>query len=152
MAPVRNQEIVQFFYTAVGNDEYRCICGITRKQVRNSGYQNLLTHVTAKHPDWETQIRANNTVISGMLISAKVSGSTGAGYADIAIAAKKKKSEMNLSWILPTSIVAERLFSRAKFVFSDYRKKTLPINLESQIFLFVNKSFWDIKTVKEIVK
>ena len=42
-----------------------------------------------------------------------------------------KNDDFNVSWISCTSNRVERLFSRAKFVFSDYRKCTTPMNLES---------------------
>ena len=38
--------------------------------------------------------------------------------------------------------VCERLFSRAKFIFTDYRKSLEPVHLEAQMFLFANRRFW----------
>ena len=55
------------------------------------------------------------------------------------------------SWIACTSNIVERLFSRARYVFTDYRKRTTPVNLESQLFLFSNKSFWNVTSFSKIV-
>ena len=54
-----------------------------------------------------------------------------------------------LSWIPPTSNVAERLFSRAKFMMM--RKKVSPSNFESQMFFMINKAFWTPFDVQEIL-
>jgi hypothetical protein len=40
----------------------------------------------------------------------------------------------DLRWIPPTSNACERLFSRCKIIFDDYRKSMLPINLEIVLF------------------
>ena len=50
-----------------------------------------------------------------------------------------------------TSNVAERLFSRAKHVLSQYRMRIFPRHLEGQIFLMVNESFWDVELVEQTV-
>jgi hypothetical protein len=44
--------------------------------------------------------------------------------------------------VIPTSNVVERLFSQAKLVSTDTRKKLLPRTLESIMFLKYNRSFW----------
>ena len=64
---------------------------------------------------------------------------------------KPMSHDGDLKWIPPTSNLAERLFSRVKYVFNDHRKSLLPVNLESQIFLGVNRSFWDAKTIEEFM-
>ena len=70
---------------------------------------------------------------------------------DEIIASKKAKKMIHFEWIPATSNVCERLFSRAKMIFDDYRKKLEPVNLEAQLFLFVNKQLWDIKVVSDLV-
>ena len=57
----------------------------------------------------------------------------------------------NLKWIPPTSNIAERLFSKVRHDFSDYRKSLLPVNLESQVFISVNVRFWSVKTVNTVL-
>ena len=63
----------------------------------------------------------------------------------------RKKEKLDLKWIPGTSDKVERLFSKSNYIFNDYRKKTEPANLESQIFLSANSMFWDIKVVNSIV-
>ena len=45
-------------------------------------------------------------------------------------------------WIPCTSNRIERFFSEAIFFLGDYRSAILPKNLESQLFLHINKNFW----------
>ena len=56
-----------------------------------------------------------------------------------------KRGKMNslpqLDWVPVTSNIVERLFSRAKYFLSQYRKKLLPRHLENQIFLMCNEVF-----------
>ena len=75
-------------------------------------------------------------------------------YAESLLDQKRRKPMSHygdLKWIPPTSNLAERLFSRVKYVFNDHRKSLLPVNLESQIFLCVNRSFWDAKTIEDLM-
>jgi hypothetical protein len=48
-------------------------------------------------------------------------------------------------FICPTSNVVKRLFSTAKFVFSDLRRSLLPRNLEILLFLKLNRDLWDLE-------
>ena len=66
---------------------------------------------------------------------------------------KKSKTAVNIpdtKWLPVASNVAERLFSRAKHVLSQYRMRILPRHLEGQIFLMVNESFWDVELVNKL--
>ena len=75
-------------------------------------------------------------------------------YAESLLDQKRRKPMSHygdLKWIPPTSNLAERLFSRVKYVFNDHRKSLLPVNLESRIFLCVNRSFWDAKTIEDLM-
>ena len=49
-----------------------------------------------------------------------------------------------------TSNIVERLFSRAKLTLDDWRKRVLLMHFE-QVFLFANKSSWNIKNVDNVV-
>ena len=53
--------------------------------------------------------------------------------------------------ISSSSDVVERFFSSAKFVFSDYRKALTLFHLTCQLFLAVNRSFWHISIVKQLI-
>ena len=50
---------------------------------------------------------------------------------------------MDCRFILPTSNIVERFFSTAGFTFGDLRQSLLPLNLEMQLFLKVNKAHWN---------
>ena len=50
-------------------------------------------------------------------------------------------------FLLPTSNLLERFFSTAGYASSDLRQRLLPANLEEQLFLKINKRYWDQKTV-----
>jgi hypothetical protein len=54
-------------------------------------------------------------------------------------------------FISPTSNVVERLFSTAKFVFSDLRRSLLPRNLEMLLFLKLNRDLWDLGLLAKVV-
>jgi len=59
---------------------------------------------------------------------------------------------INIDWIPPTSNLCERLFSRAKLVFSERRQRLLPKNLEIVLFLKLNRNLWTPFTVQEVYK
>ena len=48
----------------------------------------------------------------------------------------------DVKWIPPTSNHVERFFSYCKHVYSDDRKRLLPINLEMQVFLKEHFDLW----------
>jgi hypothetical protein len=62
-------------------------------------------------------------------------------------AIKKRKTTSpeaysNADWIPPTSNTVERFFSVCKQVYTKYRKRLLPVNLEMQLFLKLHSDFW----------
>ena len=70
-------------------------------------------------------------------------------FADRILASKRPKLELSLKWIPATSSIAEQLFSSARHIFSDNRKKMTPVNLEAILFLKANKKLWDAQVVKQ---
>ena len=97
-------------------------------------------------PDEKLQTFANRHVVQ------EIGPEAEASYAEQFLKKRKLESDLgNLKWILPTSNLAERFFSRVKFAFSDYRKSLLPINLEAQIFLYAIKNIRDLKTIHSVV-
>lgn len=48
---------------------------------------------------------------------------------------------MDTCFVVPTSNMCKRLFFQARRALSDYRKSISPTNLESKIFLYVNRKF-----------
>ena len=72
---------------------------------------------------------------------------------------KKRKLEkmssgsryVNCKFLVPTSNIAERFFSAAGYAIGHLRHNILPSNLEMQMFLFVNKRFWDRKMLSDIM-
>ncbi|KAF1328179.1 hypothetical protein FI667_g7130, partial [Globisporangium splendens] len=65
-----NRAICQFFFADKGVDQFECkLCGTTRKQASGSGFSNLISHLTAKHPNYaalfeENQQRSTRTLAS----------------------------------------------------------------------------------------
>ena len=70
-------------------------------------------------------------------------------FADRILASKRPQLELSLKWIPATSNIAEQLFSSARHIFSDNRKKMTPVNLEAILFLKANKKLWDAQVVKQ---
>lgn len=66
--------------------------------------------------------------------------------------ADKRSKYMDLRFLLPTSNMCERLFSIAGHCLTDKRQRVLPANFESQIFLYVNRNYWGIKEVAQVMK
>ena len=54
---------------------------------------------------------------------------------------------INLDVLCGTSVECERLFSVAKNILTDTRKKTLPAVLQALLLLKVNQKEWDVYTV-----
>ena len=54
-----------------------------------------------------------------------------------------------LHHVIPTSNCCERLFSQCKLVYSDHRRRMLPVNLEVVMYLKLNAHLWDALTVEE---
>ena len=82
--------------------------------------------------------------LAGTESTVEIVSTASISYADKLLDAKRKKPNKefgNLAWIPPTSNLAERLFTKVKFVFTDYRKSLPPVNLEAQIFPRADKNF-----------
>ena len=81
--------------------------------------------------------------------------STSTSFADSLLEAKRQKLSKGptcyLEWIKTTSNIVERLNSRAKLVFETSRHRLSPGSLEENLFLYVNKRFWDISVVDKII-
>ena len=55
----------RFYYKKVpeaGEDLWRCKCSVLRKQKPNSGFINLISHIRERHPNWNEEIKAGNTL------------------------------------------------------------------------------------------
>lgn len=52
---------------------------------------------------------------------------------------------------IPHSCMVERLFSRAKLIFTDHRRRMYPRNLELALYLHEHRSFWSISTVQDCI-
>lgn len=60
------------------------------------------------------------------------------------------KKYQDLRFLIPTSNVCERLFSKAGYTLGDRRMSLLPANLESQLFLHLNKDLWSVSDLNEL--
>lgn len=56
---------------------------------------------------------------------------------------------INLDMLPGTSVNCERLFSAAKFILSDTRKRTSPTLFEALLLLKVNASYWNVVSVSQ---
>ena len=61
-----------------------------------------------------------------------------------------KSAYQPLDFLLPTSNLIERFFSSATFTYFALRQKLLPMNAEMQVFLKVNKAFWNEEVTKAL--
>jgi hypothetical protein len=66
--------------------------------------------------------------------------------------AEKPKLYVDLSLIPGTSVNCERLFSAAKFILSDTRKRTSPKLFEALLLLKVNKKYWNALSVSKAMR
>lgn len=57
----------------------------------------------------------------------------------------------DLSWISPTTVIVERLFSKNRNVLTFNRRRSLPRVFEAIVFLKENIDYWDEKLVQEMV-
>ena len=53
--------------------------------------------------------------------------------------------------VIPTSNMVERLFSIARGVLEDKRKRLLPRNVELILYLRMNWKLWNAETIQDIV-
>ena len=67
------------------------------------------------------------------------------------ISAAQRSEFIPLNWIPSTNNENERVFSKNKHVFSDFRRAMHTNTLEALIFLKVNRALWDLKTVHYII-
>ena len=65
---------------------------------------------------------------------------------------KNNRAYEDLRYILPTSNHCERLFSRAGYCMNSRRQAILPSNIEAQVFLNCNSSFWGIADLNKIMR
>jgi len=59
---------------------------------------------------------------------------------------------LDLRFIVLTSNMCERLFSKAGCALSDRRKSLAPVNFEQQIYLHANANLWDLREVDKLVQ
>lgn len=58
---------------------------------------------------------------------------------------------VNLEWIPASSCEIERLFSQAKLVLNDHRRRMLPCNMEIVLFLKMNRHRWNAWSVQKVM-
>jgi len=79
-------------------------------------------------------------------------------FAEDVLARKKRRLDFSASerycslhYICSTTNIVERLFSVCGNVLTDNRQRMLPINFELHIYLKVNRSFWNLALVAQIL-
>jgi hypothetical protein len=65
--------------------------------------------------------------------------------------AERQDEYINLEMLPGTSVNCERLFSAAKFILSDTRKRTSPSLFEALLLLKKNSSYWNVYSVGEAI-
>ena len=64
---------------------------------------------------------------------------------------RRKVAESDFKWVPGTSNKAESLFSAAKLILGDLRRRTSPLHLEMLLFLKANREFWGVKDVEKLL-
>jgi hypothetical protein len=64
---------------------------------------------------------------------------------------EKKTAYRDLSYIPCGSVIAERLFSQAKYVIPDSRASLDPDNVDGTLFLRYNKAFWGLPEINKLI-
>ena len=57
----------------------------------------------------------------------------------------------NTNYVLPTSNIYERLFSKSGYCLNSRRRRVFPRDLEPQIFLHANEKYWKISDISEVL-
>jgi len=57
----------------------------------------------------------------------------------------------NVDWIAPTTVIAERLFSKNRHILSFNRRRMLPRSLEAIVFLKENVEYWNLSLIQQMV-
>ena len=80
--------------------------------------------------------------------------SPSSSYVERVLSQKVRKVDSHvfgeLSWVPSTSNVPERHFSVSRYILNDYRKKLNRIHFESQLFLMMNRNFWNAHLVSKL--
>ena len=61
--PFTTKEVCDRYFKHVGDDIYKCTiggCSVTRKKAPSAGYQNLFSHVAAKHPNYKSDMQSTS--------------------------------------------------------------------------------------------
>ena len=61
------------------------------------------------------------------------------------------KTMMKLHWVPPTSNILDRLFRKAKNIRTPLRNRIFPVNFKENLYLAVNKNYWDVETLLLVV-
>ena len=64
--PFTTKEVCDRYFKHVGDDIYKCTiggCSVTRKKAPSAGYQNLFSHVAAKHPNCKSDMQSTSLSI-----------------------------------------------------------------------------------------
>jgi len=57
----------------------------------------------------------------------------------------------NVDWISPTTVIAERLFSKNRHVLSFNRRRLMPRSFEAIVYLKENMEYWDLPLIQQMV-
>ena len=68
------------------------------------------------------------------------------------LAERPTSKYIKLGWIPCTTCEVERLFSKCRHIFSEFRKGLNPETMEIILYLRMNRAYWDIGTVGEAIR
>ena len=159
------------FLKKTASTEFCCRCGKTVKPDTSHGYVNLVNHLSRCTPDYEQQMsRSNSRLPFTSSVSKKAKNiysyldwiytdGLPFNFVDEGDFGTLKCVSFMLAvlfqhyvgCIKPTSNIAERFFSKVRNVYTDNRKRLLPMNIESQMFLQANRQLWTPEDVQQFL-
>ena len=139
-----------------------CKCGWEGKYKSSRGYTNLQAHIVSAHPEHlsSSELRSVKHLKKQSQDFEDITDERNQSISFAERILKKQKLEavsslssyvVDLRFLIPTTNICERLFSKARFSFNQRRMSVLPINAESQMFLHLYSSLWDIAIMKDIL-
>ena len=153
MSAGSHKDIALHYFCKVDDAVWECNeYKVRRKQIHGSGYNNLYTHITAKHTDYREKVLSKNSKLTFVASPRAVIISTLLAFSPLIDATdftSEKQAEF-IKWNLSVfnKAVSNLIFKRFS---TDSRKKMLPKNFEMQMFLFANKPLWNVELVESII-
>ena len=177
---LQNKSVVDFFFTPLDDDMFKCTCNKRLKQPGKKGNTNLTSHlkniqsVTLKlQEDSITTVEVRRLfdalilmfnsmckylneraeIVDNPQFEAAISKSFTVSYEDLKLPEKvqlrrfRTQQEASLS----NAHVETGHKSKAKNIRTPLRNKIFPMNFEENLYLAVNKNYWDVELLLLVV-